>query len=346
MDWCGFSVIPVAIDMRSYVQVGEGDKGTVEIHSYAPFDLYELFDPAAQNLNMKSDLRYAQATLVALERNGVRTDGIRIRFLRAEQVERIRGSSTGKLLDLPVKKGLSSSAAICVAVAAAVDIFSSKKKVLSDSPISGEEMAKYANIAYVAEREILGVNCGQMDQYASAFGKLLYVDCSTAPAKVQKLKPSITLPIVIGDTRQRKDTPKILAWLGKRFEAREERFMEGMRNIVRIVEEARRELERKDSSRERIGRLMNENQRYLDEYLQVSGSCPVSPSNLDLLIRAALDAGALGAKLSGSGGGGAMLALTEPGDEDQIAEAIRRAGGDAYISRVAERGVTVEYSNY
>jgi galactokinase len=112
---------------------------------------------------------------------------------------------------------------------------------------------------------------------------------------------------------------------------------------VRIVEEARRELERHDMRRSRIGELMNENQHYLDKYLQVSGSCPVSPSNLDLLIRAALDAGALGAKLSGSGGGGAMLALTEPGNEEHVAEAIRKAGGDAYISRVAERGVSVEH---
>jgi len=339
MDWCGFSVIPAAIDMRSYVQVEEGDKGIVEIYSYAPFDQYEIFDPASQSLNKKSDLRYVQATLMALERIGVRSEGIRIRFLKAEQVEKIRGDSAGNLLDLPVKKGLSSSAAICVAVAAAVDLFSSRRIY----QISEEEMAKYASIAYIAEREILGVNCGQMDQYASAFGGLLYVDCSTAPAKVQTLKPSITLPIVIGDTRQQKDTPKILAWLGKKFEKKEEKFMEGMRNIVRIVEEARRELERKDLSREKLGRLMNENQRYLDEYLQVSGSCPISPSNLDILIRAALDAGALGAKLSGSGGGGAMLALTEPGDEDRIAAAIRKAGGDAYISRVAERGVTVEY---
>jgi len=340
MDWCGFSVIPAAVDMRSYVQVSRGDDNMVEIHSFAPFDLYGNFDPITQKLNLESDLRYVQATLAALERSGVRTAGIRVRFLKAEQVEEIKGPSARKLLDLPVKKGLSSSAAICVATAAAVDIFASGR--LEDA-IDEEAMSKYANIAYVAEREILGVNCGQMDQYAAAYGRLLYVDCSTAPAKVHALRPSVALPIVIGDTGQQKDTPRILAWLGKRLEAREERFMEGMRNIVRIVEEARRELERQDMRRSRIGELMNENQHYLDKYLQVSGSCPVSPSNLDQLIRAALDAGALGAKLSGSGGGGAMLALTEPGNEEHVAEAIRKVGGDAYISRVAERGVSVEH---
>jgi len=346
MDWCGFSVIPAAVDMRTYVHVEAGTPGTSEIYSYAPFSRYESHDPAVEGIDSASDLRYAKATLIALERSGVRTGGMRIRFLRAEEVERLIGPGRGlrrALIDLPVKRGLSSSAAVCVAVAAAVDITASRLNKEAGSAFTVEEMERYADLAYRAERGILGVNCGQMDQYAASFGRLLYVDCSTSPAKVKPLSPPIELPMVIGDTRQEKDTPRILAWLGKRFGENEGEFMEGMRNIVRIVEEAREELERASPRRERIGKLMNDNQFYLEKYLKVSGSCPVSPSNLDRLVRAAMDAGALGAKLSGSGGGGAMVALSEPGDQEGVADAIRRAGGDAYVTEVADRGVEVEH---
>jgi mevalonate kinase len=87
---------------------------------------------------------------------------------------------------------------------------------------------------------------------------------------------------------------------------------------------------------------MNENQHYLKNFLQVSGDCPVSPSRLDELIEAALKAGALGAKLSGSGGGGCMIALCEPGDEVKVAQAINKEGGEAYITKVADKGVRIE----
>lgn len=343
MDWCGFSVIPAALDMRSYAHAETGVPGTSEIYSYPPFNNYISFDPATEGFNSASDLRYAQATLIALVRSGVRTTGIRIRFLKAKDVEKTQSPDRKRaLIDLPVKKGLSSSAAVCVAVAAAVDLFVNGRGKSGDMAFTPEEMERYADLAYRAERGVLGVNCGQMDQYAASYGRLLYVDCSTSPAKVEPLSPSISLPIVIGDTRQEKDTPRILAWLGKRFREKEEAFMEGMRNIVRIVEEAREELEKANPSRTRLGQLMNDNQYYLDKYLKVSGSCPVSPSNLDRLVQAALDSGALGAKLSGSGGGGAMVALSEPEDLEAVAMAIRRAGGDTYITKVAERGLVIE----
>jgi mevalonate kinase len=68
----------------------------------------------------------------------------------------------------------------------------------------------------------------------------------------------------------------------------------------------------------------------------------VSPSRLDKLIEAALKAGALGAKLSGSGGGGCMIALCEKEDETKVAESIKKAGGEAYVTKVADKGLRIE----
>jgi len=116
-----------------------------------------------------------------------------------------------------------------------------------------------------------------------------------------------------------------------------------MKNIVEIVEEARLELEKRSPNRYKIGELMNENQYYLKKYLRVSGDCPISPSRLDDLIESAINAGALGAKLSGSGGGGCMIALCEPGEEMKVVKAINEAGGEAYITKVADKGLRIEF---
>ena len=67
-------------------------------------------------------------------------------------------------------------------------------------------------------------------------------------------------------------------------------------------------------------------------WLQVLG---VSTPKLDALVDAALQAGALGAKLNGSGGGGCMFAFA-PNRQKEVADAIERAGGKAFIVAMAE----------
>lgn len=68
----------------------------------------------------------------------------------------------------------------------------------------------------------------------------------------------------------------------------------------------------------------------------------VSDESLDWLINAARKAGALGAKLTGAGGGGCMIALTEDERVEQVLEAIQRAGGKPFIARKTDEGVRIE----
>ncbi len=67
----------------------------------------------------------------------------------------------------------------------------------------------------------------------------------------------------------------------------------------------------------------------------------VSSPELDLLIDAALEAGAWGAKLSGSGGGGIMIALAPPEAQHAVAQAITAAGGQALTPPVGVGGVAI-----
>jgi len=80
-----------------------------------------------------------------------------------------------------------------------------------------------------------------------------------------------------------------------------------------------------------LGKLMNLNQLVLEKI-------GVSTEALERLIQAALEAGAYGAKLSGSGGGGIMIALAAPDRAAAVAEAIRQTGGEALTPMVAVDG--------
>ncbi|MEM2915253.1 MAG: hypothetical protein QXH91_07635, partial [Candidatus Bathyarchaeia archaeon] len=302
-----------------------------------PFTAFDYFNPASFNPQEGGDLKYIRAVMKVMFDRSYRFKGLRIRLLKASEASKlIEGTS---FFDLPVKKGMSSSAAICVAAAGALHALTRSLEKFDETSLK-----HIADIAYTAERKILQINCGQMDHYASALGNVLYLDCSVEPAKTIFLRPRLKLPLVIGDTGQTKDTPRILAWLGERFEKREQLFMEGINEIARIVEEAKKELTKDTPKLEKIGELMDMNQYYLKSHLKVSGDCPISPNKLDYLIEAAKREGALGAKLSGSGGGGVMIALCRPEDLLQVAEAIREAGGDAFTTTVASEGLRIIYN--
>jgi mevalonate kinase len=75
---------------------------------------------------------------------------------------------------------------------------------------------------------------------------------------------------------------------------------------------------------EEVGRLMEENHRLLQEM-------GVSSPRLDSLVEAARRAGALGAKLSGAGRGGNMIALVDAQASDEVETALLSAGAERVI---------------
>ena len=77
----------------------------------------------------------------------------------------------------------------------------------------------------------------------------------------------------------------------------------------------------------RLGGLMCENQKWLR-------LMTVSSPELERLVKAALSAGALGAKLSGAGRGGNMIALVEEGHESAVRQAMLDAGARTVIGSV------------
>ena len=99
----------------------------------------------------------------------------------------------------------------------------------------------------------------------------------------------------------------------------------------------------------RFGALMNENHRWVDQMMNYCGFEEGAGWANNLLIEAALQNGALGAKLTGAGGGGSVFALVNPGEEMKVISAweqcIANAGlteAEIYRPQIAQQGLIIE----
>lgn len=102
------------------------------------------------------------------------------------------------------------------------------------------------------------------------------------------------------------------------------KLMKGTIKNRDLLKKALWELEKDELNHELIGGLLTEHHSVLRDVLDVS------TPKIEAMLDAALNSGALGGKINGSGGGGCMFAYS-PNDAEKVAAAIERVGGKAYI---------------
>jgi mevalonate kinase len=211
--------------------------------------------------------------------------------------------------ELPTFSGIGASAASSVAIArAASEEFEMK---LSDEKIN--------EIAYEAERAYAGTPSG-IDNTAATYGGLLWFkkNMTGGPNTIERLKIKKPVEIVMGNTGLVANTEAMVAGVAERKSKYPKKYDKIFKQAEELVYEGKRTLEKFDLKE--IGKLMNENHRLLQ-------AIEVSSKELDQLVEIALNQGAFGAKLTGGGGGGCMVALT-PGKElqENVAKAMEREG--------------------
>lgn len=220
---------------------------------------------------------------------------------------------------VPVASGLGSSAATAAAVTAATG-------ALLNVGISKEHVFR---ITYEAEKIVHGTPSGVDPAISTFAGTLLFqMDTGFKPLSVKS-----HVPLVIGNTGVSRSTRVQVAKV-KDAKSKYPRVIEPMMRAAReTVLRAIKAL--KEGDLETLGDLMNINHALLY-------GLNVSDESLEWLINAARKAGALGAKLTGAGGGGCMIALAENERLQEVFEAIRRAGGKPFIARKTDVGVKIE----
>jgi mevalonate kinase len=122
-------------------------------------------------------------------------------------------------------------------------------------------------------------------------------------------------PLLVADSNEFGDTKTTVARFAERLAETGDEGAGRISRISQLVEQGIQAVEHADL--EKLGTAMNENHTHLSWF-------GVSTARLDEIVEMALRAGALGAKLTGGGGGGCAVILTKPGDV-----AVRRKLEDA-----------------
>jgi mevalonate kinase len=214
-------------------------------------------------------------------------------------------------VELPPGGGVGCSAAIGVAVARALDPAASLEQVMDRA---------------TAWERVFHGNPSGIDVSAAAVGGCLRF---VRGEGVRPLATARTLHLAVGATGRASSTKVMVERVARLREAEPARVAELFDRITALVAAASVALAAGEL--ERLGAAMNENHAIL-------GTLTVSTPELDELVSVARTAGALGAKLTGAGGGGCAVALAA--SEAHAMEMVRewrRAGFDGWTSASAAR---------
>lgn len=204
---------------------------------------------------------------------------------------------------IPLAAGFGSSAATAIAIIRAVSAFLGH--VLSDEAVSG--------LAYQVEQRQHG-NPSGIDNTVVAFEQPIYF---VRGQPFEPLKPAKPFTLVIGDSGVQSSTAAAVADVRRLHQADPQATGQAFAAIGEISHQARAFI--RAGQIEYLGELMNRNQSLLKELT-------VSSPELDALVEAALASGAQGAKLSGGGRGGNMIALVSPPAATAVERALKAAG--------------------
>ncbi|GAA0485929.1 galactokinase [Microbacterium aurantiacum] len=330
-------VLPFAIQHRTHVALGTRADGVIRVASTFADDAVEV--PLAELNALFPDgretvaewARYPLGVAWALQRAAGRDPVTLV------------GVDLAFASDVPVGAGLSSSAAIEGATASAL------------AAIWGIDLDRtaLARVGRTAENEAVGAPTGIMDQMASMLGRAdaaIFLDCRSLEAEVVDLGfADAGLELVVIDTGV--SHSHATGGYGERRAACE-RGAEAMgasalRDVsVADLERAQELLD--DVTFRRVRHVVTENQRVIDTVAALAAEGPasvgpllvashasmrddfeISVPELDTAVEAALAAGAIGARMTGGGFGGAAIALVARDEVGAVTDAVTAAFADA-----------------
>lgn len=333
LDYSGGDVMPMAVDRGIKIGVRLRDDDRIRLRSV---DQEVVVDITAADVGDKAQAEWGWGGYpLGIFRSFQRDHGIG------------RGFEAVYAGDLPMASGLSSSAAIEVVTAIALD-------ALHGTGLDREEIAR---MAHKAENDFVGVQCGIMDQYASALGRpghVLWMHCQGPRWEHVPFDPD-ACEVLVMDTRK----PRELAASG--FNERVAQCAAAWQALCKEVEErpnlAAFTPAQLESCRDKLDDVLYRRARHVvTEMVRIAAGVAalrdgdyaalgaqldashrstatdydVSCEELDVITDAARACdGVLGARLTGAGFGGCAIALIRPGYRDQVAAHV----GKVFASR-------------
>ncbi len=205
--------------------------------------------------------------------------------------------------ELPIAAGLGSSAAISISLLRAMSAF-------LGHPLKPQELN---TLAFQSEQAVHGRPSG-IDNTVITYEKPIFYQRGEV---IEFIQPIREFTFIVADSGVRKSTRESTGQLAEDLEAAPDVVQPHLDAIAELVQQSKRSFQIGDI--EALGKAIDANQEHLSA---LRLSCP----ELDVLILTARQAGALGAKLTGGGMGGHMLALVTPETEAAVAQALTAAG--------------------
>lgn len=319
-------VLPFAINRSTTVALGLRDDRLIRVASAFADELVELAIDDLDPQRLAGWSAYPLGVAWALGQHGAPLASLPGVDLYVEST-------------VPVGAGLSSSAAIESAVAVALD----------ETWALGLDRRTLARVGQLAENKAVGAPTGIMDQSASLLGledHAVFLDCRTLESQVVELGfRAAGLEVLIIDTRV-SHSHATGGYAARRASCEAGAGILGVSSLrdVTVDDLSRAKELMDDETFRRVRHVVTENQRVLDTVAALRSEGPlaigplldashasmrddfeISVAELDLAVDTARAAGAIGARMTGGGFGGAAIALAPRDAIASIADAVRAA---------------------
>lgn len=303
-DWAGGASLAVPLPMGVSVEGVEGEDG-VSCRSEFEGDLLEgRWDPTGLLDRNGGPLRFVPAAVHALRERGVTVPPTHLEV-----------SS-----DLPAGRGFSSSAAFTLAV---LEVLSRRARI-------DLEVRELAELAFHVEHDLLGVPCGRLDQLACSARQPVFLTWNAGyPVDVKAVTPGGQFHLVVAVFSQPRNTAAILETLNRHFfDPDHHEHAVAVRTAVTTWGRSahRGQLALRQGDVRGLGEAMNAAQRVYDTELHARMPALRGPRLRETCAELTTALGAVGAKFSGAGGDGSVVALFE---SEPLAVAAATALNDA-----------------
>lgn len=232
-------------------------------------------------------------------------------------------------MDVPSGSGLGTSSTLVVAILAAFAEW-------LNLPLDKHDLAK---TAFEIERIDLKMNGGRQDQYAATFGGFNFIEFKqdgqvlVNPLHLDKrFVNDLSYYLVLFYMKSSRESSSIIAKQQENVRKGNTQAIEATHALKLFTQELQEALT--DSDLEKVGQLMHsswQNKKKLSEH--------ITNSKIDLLYEAALNAGAIGGKISGAGGGGFMVFCCPEHTRTQVIQALQEFGGKVFPYSFVDQGV-------
>jgi mevalonate kinase len=219
--------------------------------------------------------------------------------------------------DLFAASGVGASAAQCTSLA----------RALNDTFNLNLDDEKINEAAYEGEKAYHGTPSG-IDNTASTYGGLIWFIKNLDGGKntMDLLQSPKKMPLVIANSGITASTTEVVADVRHLKEENPEKFEKIFSEYKELASNAKKALLNGDIVN--VAKLMNQNHKLLQE-ITVSGEIN------DKLVNMALNHGAIGAKMTGTGRGGLVIALVESKElQEEVAKIIEKEGFDAWKTQI------------